>query len=237
MKKQFLFALTLLISSLSFAQFKTAQLKTSQMKAIPAKSTFGVRAGVLSSGIRGEAAGNLEDLLSFADGMITTNNRTGFYAGVYATVPFTEGISFEPGISYSQKGYELTGSIEGKTIGFLGANAKAKLQTEYVDIPVVLKANLGGGLHLFAGPQFSYLMKANLNTTAGLLGIDLLSNKMDVTENFNRWDVGVTGGIGYKLSSGININASYDYGLSKIDKNQNTKAYNHAFKLGVGIEL
>jgi hypothetical protein len=237
MKKQFLFALALMFSSLSFAQVRTAKVNPLQVKATPAKQTFGVRAGILSSGIRGEAAGNLEDLLSFADGMITTNNRLGFYAGVYATIPFAGGISFEPGVSYSQKGYELTGSIEGKTIGFLGANAKAKLQTEYIDIPAVLKADLGGGLQIFAGPQFSYLMKANLNTTAGLLGIDLLSNKMDVTNNFNRWDVGLTGGIGYKLSNGFNINASYDYGLSKIDKNQNTKAYNHAFKVGVGIEL
>lgn len=237
MKKQLLFALALIISSLSFAQYKTAPVKSSQIKATPAKQTFGVRAGILSSGIRGEASGNLDDLLSFADGMITTNNRTGFYAGVYASVPLTEGIYFEPGLSYSQKGYELTGSLEGKTIGFLGANAKAKLQSEYIDIPAVLKANLGSGFQLFAGPQFSYLMKANLNTTAGLLGIDLLDNNMDVTDNFNRWDVGLTGGIGYKLSNGINISASYDYGLSKIDKNQNTKAYNHAFKVGLGIEL
>lgn len=232
MKKQCLFALALIISSLSFAQIKKSQVASTAVK-----PTFGARAGVLSSGIRGEASGNLDDLLSFANGMITTNNRTGFYAGVYASVPVTEGIYFEPGLTYSQKGYELTGSLEGKTIGFLGANAKAKLQSEYIDIPVVLKANLGSGFQLFAGPQFSYLMKANLNTTAGLLGIDLLDNNMDVTEKFNRWDVGLTGGIGYKLSNGINISASYDYGLSKIDKNQNTKAYNHAFKVGLGIEL
>ena len=232
MKKQFLFAFALLISSLSFAQYKSSPVKSTAVK-----PTFGVRAGILSSGIRGEASGNLDELLSFANGMITTNNRTGFYAGAYASIPFAEGISLEPGAFYSQKGYELTGSLEGKSIGFLGANAKAKLQTEYIDIPVVLRANLGGGLQLFAGPQFSYLMKANLNSTAGLLGIDLLDNNMDVTEKFNRWDAGITGGIGYKLSNGININASYDYGLSKIDKNQNTKAYNNAFKIGIGIEL
>ena len=232
MKKQFLFALALLISSLSFAQIKKSPVTSAAVK-----PTFGARAGVLSSGIRGEAAGNLDDLLSFANGMITTNNRTGFYAGVYATIPLSAGISFEPGLSYSQKGYELTGSLEGKTVGFLGANAKAKLQSEYIDIPVLLKANLGSGLQLFAGPQFSYLMKANLNTTAGLLGIDLLNNDMDVTKQFNQWDAAITGGIGYKLSNGININASYDYGLSKIDKNQNSKAYNHAFKVGVGIEF
>lgn len=241
MKKQFLLGLSLFISALSFAQLASTERSSKKSSALQTtntlKPTFGVRAGVLSSGIRGEASGNFEDLLGFANGMVTTNNRTGFYAGGYASIPIGAGISLEPGVFYSQKGYELTGTLEGKTVGFLGANAKAKLQSDYLDIPVVLKANLGGGLQLFAGPQFSYLMKANLNTTAGLLGIDLLDNNMDVTKQFNQWDAAITGGIGYKLSNGININASYDYGLSKIDKNQNTKAYNHAFKIGVGIEL
>lgn len=232
MKKQFLFAIAILLSSLSFAQIKSTQVKTALTK-----PTFGVRAGVLSSGIRGEASNNLDNLLDFANGMITTSNRTGFYAGGYAAIPVTAGLSVEPGVFYSVKGYELTGSIEGKDIGFLGASAKATLQTEYIDLPVVLKADLGSGLQIFAGPQFSYLMKANLNTTAGLLGFDLLNNDMDVTKQFNQWDVAVTGGVGYKFANGININASYDHGLSKIDKNQNSKAYNHAFKVGIGVEF
>lgn len=241
MKKHFLIALTLFISTFSFAQLRSTERsskKSSQLQTTSAvKPTFGVRAGVLSSGIRGEASDNLSNLIDFANGMITTNNRTGFYAGVYSSIPVSEGISLEPGLFYSQKGYELNGDLTIKGAGFLGANAKAKLQSEYVDIPVVIKANLGSGLQVFAGPQFSYLMKANLNTTAGLLGINLLNNKMDVTEQFNRWDMAITGGVGYKLSNGINITASYDYGLSKLDKNQNTKAYNNAFKFGVGIEL
>ena len=241
MKKQFLFAAALLISTISFAQLSSPEGRSTRGRSAlvtsKAKPTFGIRAGILSSGIRGEASNNLNDLLNFANGMITTSNHTGFYAGGYASIPVSAGISLEPGAFYSQKGYEMTGSIDNKTLGFLGANAKAILQSEYIDLPVLLKANLGSGLQIFAGPQFSYLVKANLNTTAGLLGIDLLNNDMDVTKQFNQWDAAVTGGIGYKLSNGININASYDYGLSKIDKNQSSKAYNHAFKVGVGIEF
>ncbi|HUS03797.1 MAG TPA: porin family protein [Chitinophagaceae bacterium] len=236
MKKQFLFAAAILISAISFAQLRSPEGRSTQVIS-KAKPTFGIRAGILSSGIRGEASNNLDDLLNFSNGMITTNSHTGFYAGGYASIPVGAGISLEPGAFYSQKGYEMTGSIESKTLGFLGAGAKAKLQSEYIDIPILLKANLGSGLQIFAGPQFSYLIKANLNTTAGLLGIDLLNNDMDVTKQFNQWDAAITGGIGYKLSNGININASYDYGLSKIDKNQNSKAYNYAIKLGVGIEF
>ena len=60
---------------------------------------------------------------------------------------------------------------------------------------------------------------------------------MDATSQFNRWGVGVTGGIGYQFAGGFNISASYDYGLSKADANQNVHAYNRAIKLAIGINL
>jgi len=224
MKKQFLIALSICVSTISFAQVSSTA------------PTFGVRGGLISSGIRGDATNNLDNLLSFTNGAITTSNHTGFYGGVYASVPVTDMVSLEPGLFYAEKGYDLNGSLNIKGVGFLGANAKAKLQSTYIDIPVLLKVNISG-FQIFAGPQFSYLMKANLNTTAGLLGINLLNTNLDATQQFNRWDAAVTAGIGYKLSNGINISASYDYGLSKLDANKNANAYNNAIKLGVGIEF
>ncbi|HEY8690644.1 MAG TPA: porin family protein [Chitinophagaceae bacterium] len=224
MKKQFLIALAICVSTISFAQVSSTT------------PTFGVRAGIISSGIRGDASNNLDNLLSFANGAITTSNHTGFFAGGYANVPVTDMVSLEPGLFYSEKGYDLIGSLNIKGVGFLGANAKAKLQSTYIDIPLLLKVNISG-LQLFAGPQFSYLMKANLNTTASILGFNLVNSNMDATQQFNRWDAAITGGLGYKLTNGINISASYDYGLSKLDANKNANAYNNAIKLGVGIEF
>ena len=221
MKKQFLVTLTLFISVISFAQVTPK---------------FGVRAGILSSGIRGEASNNLDNLLNFSNGAITTSDRTGFYAGGYASIPVSDMISLEPGLYYSQKGYNIVGSIDIKGVGFLGANAKAQLQSTYIDIPVLLKANISG-LQIFAGPQFSYLTKANLHATASVLGFNLLNSNIDATAQFNRWDAAVTGGIGYKFSNGMNITASYDYGLSKLDKNQNAKAYNNSLRIGIGLDL
>ena len=60
---------------------------------------------------------------------------------------------------------------------------------------------------------------------------------MDATEQFNRWDAGITGGIGYQFANGLNITAAYDHGLSKADKNQNMEAYNRSFKVGLGISF
>jgi hypothetical protein len=221
MKKQILLLISIVISTLTFAQVNISG---------------GIRAGLSYAGMHGDAVKSLNKLLDFADGMITTGNRTGFFAGTYATIPVTDMISLEPALYYSQKGYELIGALNVKGMEFLNANAKAQLQSHYVDMPVLLKANISG-LQLFAGPQVSYLLQADLKTTAGVLGFNLLNSKMDATQQFNRWDVGVTGGIGYQFANGINVMAAYDHGLSKADANKNFDSYNRSFKVGIGLSF
>ncbi|MEP6713284.1 MAG: porin family protein [Ferruginibacter sp.] len=220
MKKIFTFILCF-ISAISFAQVKPS---------------FGLKAGVSNSGLKGDAVQSLGTLVDLSNGIITTGNRTGFFAGAYAGVPISENISLEPGLYYTQKGYELKGSLNIKGLGFLGANAKSQLQLQYIDVPLLIKGNFGG-LQLFAGPQFSYLLNANLHSTAGALGFNLLNNNTDATGQFNRWDMGLTGGIGYQFTNGVNLSAAYDYGLSKIDVNKNLNAYNRGVKLGIGFSF
>jgi hypothetical protein len=221
MKKQILLAALILTSTFSFAQVKPS---------------FGIRGGLSSAGMRGEAVNNLQNLLDFADGMISTNDRTGFFAGAYSAIPLGSVISVEPALYYSQKGYTMTGDLNIKGAEFIGANAKANLNASYIDLPVLIKANVKG-LQLFAGPQVSYLMQADLKATAGVLGFNLFNRKMDATEQFNRWDAGVTGGIGYQFANGMDIIASYDHGLSKVDADKNLESYNRSFKVGLGMSF
>ena len=219
MKKQLLLSTTILISTLAMAQLTPS---------------FGIRAGLSSAGLRGDAVSNLNQVFDFADGMITTGNRTGFFAGTYANIPLSENVSVEPALYYSQKGYAIKGALDMKAIEFLGVGAKAQLNAHYIDLPVLLKANMGG-FQVFAGPQVSYLAKSNLHTSARVLGINLLNNNTDVTQQFNRWDASVTGGIGYQFSNGVNLTASYDHGLSKVDANKSMNAHNQSFKVGIGF--
>ncbi len=219
MKKQALLLFSIIISTLTFAQVEPS---------------FGIRAGVSSSGLRGNAVNGLNNLVDFANGNIATTNHYGFFAGSYASIPVSNIISIEPAVYYSQKGYELRGSLNIKGIDLLGANAKAALVSQYIDVPVLLKANLDG-FQIFAGPQISYLAKADLRATAGVLGFNLLNSKIDATSQMNRWDAGVTGGVGYQFTNGFNIMASYDYGLSKVDANRSVNSYNNSIKVGVGF--
>jgi hypothetical protein len=217
---------SLLIASLTIGLFSFAQTKPG----------FGIKAGVSSSTISGDAAGSLNDLIDYTNGAITTNSRTGFYGGLNATIPVSNNFSIEPGLYYGQKGYEMKGQLNLKGAPFLNANAKAQLTSHYVDVPLLAKATFNG-FQVFAGPQVSYLAKADLRTTAGALGFNVLNKTMDATEQFNRWDAGIKAGIGYQFNNGFNVNASYDHGLSKIDANRNFDAYNRSFKVGVGFSF
>lgn len=221
MKNKILLIAAILIASVSLAQQST---------------TFGIKAGLSAAGLRGEAVNNLQNVLDFADGMITTSDRAGLFAGANVSIPLGEMVSIEPGLYYSQKGYQLRGDLNLKGVEFLGANARANLGMHYIDLPVLVKANLNG-FQVFAGPQVSYLAQADLRLTAGVLGINLLNRKLDATGQFNRWDAGITGGIGYEFKNGISLSAAYDHGLSRVDANQSINSYNRAFKVGIGMRF
>ena len=219
MKKQFLVLLLMAGAFTSFGQQKIS---------------YGVRAGVTSSGMRGDAINNFNNLLDFTKGMVSTKNHTGYFGGGYVSIPVSSNLSIEPALYYSQKGFDMVGAISGKGISFLGVNAKASVTTQYIDLPVLLKANLNG-FQVFGGPQVSYLTAANLKTTAGLLGFNLLNYKTDASAQFNKWDAALTGGVGYQFGNGVHVMAAYDHGLSKADANQNLKSYNHSFKVALGM--
>ena len=194
----------------------------------------GIRAGAISATLKGDAVNSLNALIDYTNGKVTTSNRTGFFAGGYGSLPLSDKLSIEPGAYYAQKGYNLNGALSIKGADFLSANAQAQLTTHYIDVPVLLKANLNG-FQIFGGPQVSYLAKANLKTTAGVLGFNVFNRTMDASEQLNRWDVALTGGVGYAFSNGFNVAAGYDHGLTKSDKNKNFDSYNRAFKVGVGF--
>ena len=220
MKKQILLFASIALSTIAFAQ----------------TPSFGIKAGLSSASIKGEAANSLNNLIDYADGAISSGSRTGFFAGGNVAIPLGANVSIEPGVYYAQKGYALNGELNMKGLEFIGANAKAQLQSHYIDMPLLVKANMGG-LQLFAGPQVSYLAKADLKTTAGVLGFNVFNRTMDATEQFKRWDAGLTGGIGYQFTNGFNISASYDHGLSKVDANDRFEAYNRSIKVGAGFRF
>jgi len=199
-----------------------------------AQITYGIRSGVNFTKWQGDDLQIIEDLLDMTDGYVITKGKTGFHIGGYVNIPISETFSFEPGLAYSKKGYSINGDFQIPVLKYLGINAGARVQSHYIDIPLVLKANVVKGLNVYAGPQVSYLARSTLNAKLGVLGISLFNRGIGITGRFNKVDLGLTGGIGYAFENGLNIQAGYDYGLSKLDKNDNYEAYNHVVKVSLG---
>jgi hypothetical protein len=219
MKKQLLLSAFVFVSTLVMAQ---------------TKPSIGFRAGLSEAGMHGDAMSGLNNVLNLAEGMISTGNHSGFFAGPYASIPLGGIMTVEPALYYTQKGAAVTGDLALKGASLLGVHAGARLNAQYIDLPILFKVNING-FQVFAGPQVSYLAQAGLKTTAGVLGINLLNKNLNITDQFNRWDAGVTGGVGYQFANGVNITAVYDHSLSRIDANKSINAYNRSIKIGLGF--
>jgi Outer membrane protein beta-barrel domain len=220
MKKKILFSIGLFVSVTSFAQ----------------QIHYGVSGGITAYNMRGASTSNLEQVLSFTNGVVSTGPVRGFYGGGYTNIPVGNILSVEPGLYYSLKGYSITSSYSINGIGLLSANATASLRSSYIEMPILLKADFSG-LQIFAGPQISYLTNSSIRSGVGLAGINLLHSNFDVTSQLNRWDAGITGGVGYQFTNGIRITGSYERELAKVDAGQNIKSYNQGFKIGAGFNF
>lgn len=199
-----------------------------------AQITYGLVAGANFSKWQGQDLQVVEDLVEKTDGWLVTKGKTGFHVGGYVNIPISETFSFEPGLAYSKKGYSIKGDLKIDALKFLAINARAQVQQHYIDMPLYVKATIVKGLNIYAGPQVSYLVRSTLNAKVGVLGISLFNKGIGITERFNKIDLGLSGGVGYQFDNGISLRAGYDYGLSKLDKNDNYDAYNRVIKVSVG---
>lgn len=204
------------------------------MNSLHAQVSYGIRNGINFAKWQGDDLQIIEDLLDKTEGYAATKGITGLHIGGYVHIPITDGLSFEPGLQYSKKGYSIKGDFQIPVLKYFGINLRAQVQSHYIDIPLTLKANIYKGLQVYGGPQISYLVRSSLNAKLGVLGISIFNKGFGITERFNKVDLGLTGGIGYQFENGMNLQAGYDYGLSKLDKNDNYAAYNRVVKISVG---
>src|SRR5690606_25389148 len=101
----------------------------------------------------------------------------------------------------------------------------------YIDVPILLSFYATGGLNLFAGPQGSSLLKSTL--AGGACG-QTSTFDTDATRDL---DGGLGFGFGYTLPIGLNIQGSYDLGLTPVVKDGDADVYNRGFKISLGFSL
>ena len=155
-------------------------------------------------------------------------------------IPVSDAFSIESGLYYAKKGVAISArldDVESGLIDFLNVQATLKNQAHYIDLPILAKVYPVNGFHIFAGPQFSYLTSNKLDIEAGLFGLNVVNETIDIGEPFRKLDVGISTGLGYQFDNGINLSAAYDFGLTSLDENDNFDVYNRVAKFSVGYRF
>ncbi len=166
-----------------------------------AQAQFGVRAGWSSA--------NFEDT--------NFRNKSTFHVGGYYRAE-AGAFSIEPGLQFSQKGYETN---DGQT------GAKIDEQLSYIDVPLLFRLNFLPSLNVFAGPQGSILISRKYTD-----GMDTNTS----TEIIRGYDIAGVVGLGVSLPWGINAQASYDFGFTSLNY-FDTNVTNRVFKLSLGWDF
>ena len=140
------------------------------------------------------------------------NLKAGFHAGVFNKIGITESFAIQPELLYSSKGFK--NNYDNSAI----ADGETKFNLNYIDLPVKLVYNLSRDFEFQFGPYFSYLAGANVDTDAEVLeffNIDA-TDELD-RENFNAFEVGLTGGLGFTIDPLV-FGFNYNLGLTQVAK-------------------
>lgn len=150
------------------------------------------------------------------------DSRTGYHAGAFVMFKFTK-IAIQPEIIYSQ---------QGSTIKFNSSNFDSNFS--YLNIPILLKLYLVGGLNLQAGPQFGFLMSATGPVDSG--GGNITTG--DIKSSLKSSDFSAALGAGWDFPFGLNLGVRYNLGLSDINNQANAEAVkNQVWQVSAGFKL
>lgn len=155
--------------------------------------SFGVKAGVNFATFTG-------------DDSAEANGLTSFHVGGVVNIGITEKFSVQPELLYSAQGTDSN----------LG-----DFRLDYINVPVLAKFMVAGGLSVEAGPQIGFLTSAKLEGE-------------NIKEFVKSNDLTGLLGLGYKLGDNLNFAARYNFGLSNIADNLDADLKNGVFQLSIG---
>lgn len=208
---------------LSIAFLTTGTSLFAQEQQTPAEKSlspkFGIKGGV-----------NLTNM--YVKDVSDENMKVGFNGGFFAKLPVTRGFSIQPELLYTSKGAKETYD------NFILGEGEYRFNLNYIELPVLAVFNVAKNFNVHVGPYVSYLAEANIKDLEDDGTIDEIAD-LD-TDDFNRVDYGVAGGLGIDISN-FTIGARYSYGFREIGKSGSVSgeltkdSKNSAISLYIGI--
>ena len=152
--------------------------------------------------------------------------KFGLVAGGELIYQVSDMFAVSGGLLYSMQGCKTDGG------------ADIKLNTEYLNVPVLANVYVAKGFALKAGIQCGLL--TNAKAKGKEQGVEV---SIDMKDGMKKLDLSILVGLSYEINNSFTIDARYNFGLSKIAKGDEhdyeyvAKAYNSVFMLTLGYKF
>jgi hypothetical protein len=133
--------------------------------------------------------------------------RIGWHAGFYGQLFASEAFAIQPEVNFSTKGTGVT------RIDATSARYESNFNLNYIDIPILAVFKLGDVAEIHAGAYWAYLLGAEIRNNDRNPDNEFTTQDRD---NFDDWDYGLVGGIGFNLGESAQLGVRYNYGLNEI---------------------
>lgn len=185
-----------------------------------AQSGAGFEAGIVFSSYKAKA-----ESVS-----ITSKTRVGFAAGFTASVPMGKSFAFQPGLTFLQKG----GTFKEDPV-------TDKTNLSYLELPLNFvyhtpESKNKGQFFCGAGPSLALGLSGKDKYDDGTFKetTDIKFGSGD-NDDLKPFEVGANVIAGYQFSSGFFVKANYNFGLSNISTDSQSKYHNRYFGVRIGF--
>jgi hypothetical protein len=159
---------------------------------------FGVKAGLNLSNMSVEDASD-------------KTLKTGFHAGVFTKMPFTDVLSVQPELLFTTKGVKYS-------FDNLLAEGETNFNLNYIELPINLVYNLSEDFEFHLGPYIGYLANANVDASTEILNfIEIDTGDNIDRDHFKSFDLGLTAGLNFSLEQFV-FGFKYNLGLTPVAK-------------------
>ena len=182
------------------------------------------------------------------DNFLDKEMNEGYDVTLFATIPITKNFSFQPELSYNEKGFQVGKGVDVKLFNVnLPIGVAAVTEINYVQAPLLGRLdfqNEKGGAYFLAGPSLAYAVDGRLRTKINsIIDINLTKTNINLAnEDYNRFEFSGILGTG----AFINVNNArifaelkYHHGFSDLldDPILDVQLKNRAFGIGMGVQI
>lgn len=178
---------------------------------------------------------------------VEKGTNEGFDIAIFGTIPVTDNFSFQPELSYNEKGFEVG---QGVDINLFNVNlplgVSAVTEIKYVQVPLLGRYEISGqkgGVYFLAGPSVALATRGNLRTKVNsIIDINLTNTDLDISnENYNKFEFAGQIGTGAFFNVGnanLFAEVKYHHGFTDLlaDPILDIRLKNRSIGVGAGLQ-